>query len=74
VNRGKRSGFSFELYSIVKVLCDFQLYHPTKGTIVISEEAIASSPPFLRKRGLFLAQQKSPLTGALNEVITVETI
>jgi ABC-type multidrug transport system fused ATPase/permease subunit len=31
-------------YLLVKVLLIFQLYHPTKGTIVILEEAIASSP------------------------------
>ena len=31
---GKRSGFRLYPYSVVKVLLFFQLYHPTKGTIV----------------------------------------
>jgi hypothetical protein len=35
------------------VLFDFQLYHPTKGTIVILEEAIASSLPPLPDEGVF---------------------
>jgi len=31
---GQAFSFSFEPYSIVKVLLFFQLYHPTKGTLV----------------------------------------
>jgi len=39
-------GFGFELYSIVKVQFNFQLHHPTKGTIVMLDTLIV-----LYKRG-----------------------
>jgi hypothetical protein len=41
---GKRSELRLYPYSIVKVLFDFQLYHPTKGTFVhYQNEPIFSS-------------------------------
>jgi len=56
---GKRSALAL-LYSIVKVLLIFQLYHPTKGTKVIFGEAIASSPPQRGKRIVFEITKKPP--------------
>jgi len=42
----------------------FQLYHPTKGTFVISEEAIASSPLLLRGKRLLRQFKKAPSWGS----------